>query len=341
MNNSIAPLVDVVIPVFNAPEFTKRCVDSVITHIGSAIQYVLIQDDASDRETHDMLDHLPYQQLRVHHVSVNQGFGASVNAAIERSNANFVLVLNSDTELIQNFLPYLYDAFLADPKLAVISPALQKSNLSRYVRQPGGYVSTYRFQGHAFMVRRQLFLDIGGFDSAYGRGYYEDTDLGRRLDRKDWHIGVHPDARIRHKIGKSFGRGRDYHLLVKRNRNIYLLRYPDASRNLLLVSSSHVLNELSTELKADVVHVLRCGGSVHWLTPVLAPKLLCKGMRNKSVSLVKLSILMLRGFFRADRRISEVYIYSDVSSLTYGLLIIYSRVRKLKFSVWTINRINR
>lgn len=336
MNSNAAPLIDVVIPVYNAPALTKRCIDSVTAYLGSAIQHILIQDDASDSETRDMLDQLTHQQLKIHHAPVNQGFGASVSAAIARSNADFVLVLNSDTELIQNFLPHLLATMEADPKLAVISPALQKSNLGRYVRQPGGYVVTYRFQGYAFMMRRQLFLDIGGFDPIFGRGYYEDTDLGRRLDREGWRIGVHPDVIIKHKVGESFGRGKAYRSLVQRNREIYLSRYPEASQNLLVVSKGNVLTALPTELLADCTQILRHGGSVHWMTALPAKELLCQGMRNHSIGLVKVLILMLRGFFRADRRISEVYIFSDTPTLVYGAFIIYSRIRKLKLNIWAI-----
>ena len=53
---------------------------------------------------------------------------------------------------------------------------------SKYLRRPGGYIETHRLQGHAFLIRRDVFEEVGGFDAAFGRGYYEDVDLGRRLD---------------------------------------------------------------------------------------------------------------------------------------------------------------
>ena len=62
--------------------------------------------------------------------------------------------------------------------IAQESPVLQ--------RRPGGYVATYRFQGYAYLVRRDLFVAIGGFDAQFGLGYFEDTDLGRRLVQQGW-----------------------------------------------------------------------------------------------------------------------------------------------------------
>ncbi|MEK7303118.1 MAG: glycosyltransferase, partial [Pseudomonadota bacterium] len=175
--------VDVVIPVYNAPELTKRCIDSVVTHLGQSIGTVYIQDDASDTETREMLGSLGYEKIQVYHAVKNQGFGKSVNDAVARSDADLVLVLNSDTEIHENFLPLLCAAFDADPRLAVISPIHDKSaNYDRYLRHPGGHIATYRFKGYAFLIRRNIFLEMGGFDLIYGRGYFEDIDLGRRLD---------------------------------------------------------------------------------------------------------------------------------------------------------------
>src|SRR5688500_1108471 len=99
------PPIDVVIPVYNAPVLTRRCIDSVVACLSQSIRFIFIQDDASDMETRTMLDELPYERIRVHHAGENRGFGASVNEAIGRSDASYVLVLNSDTAVGEDFLP--------------------------------------------------------------------------------------------------------------------------------------------------------------------------------------------------------------------------------------------
>lgn len=338
MNESVAPSVDVVIPVYNAPELTRRCIDSVITYLGRSIATIYIQDDASGAETSAMLDSLSYQPLHIHHTSENQGYGKSVNEAIARSAADLVLVLNSDTEVHENFLPVLCGAFAADPKLAVISPVLHgesaRSRLERYARRPGGYIITYRFKGHAFLIRRHLFVAMGGFDVQFGRGYFEDTDLGRRLDQQGWCMGVHPDAFIHHAGGASFGRGRSYRLLARRNRALYLSRYPEARQNILLVSGSYMLIDLPVQLAAAIERVMRQGGGIHWLTPVPLPRLSCLQMRNSPASLSMIMKLMLRGWSREDKRISAVWILPGVSVWWRILLALFVRVRKLEMRKW-------
>ncbi len=344
MNESVALSVDVIIPVYNAPVLTKRCIDSVVTYLGQSIRTIYVQDDASDAETSAMLDGLSYRQLRIHHAPENQGYGKSVNEAVARSDADWVLILNSDTEVYENFLPVLCETFAADPQLAVISPTVDnfpRHRLERYVRQPGGYIITYRFQGYAFLIRRNLFVALGGFDAQFGRGYFEDTDLGRRLDQQGWRMGVHPDAHIRHAGGASFGRGRAYRLLAQRNRNLYLSRYPEVRQNILLVSGCYALTDLPVQLADSIEHVLRQGGGVHWLTPVPLPQLSCLQMHNSRTSFKMFITLMLRGWSREDKRISAVWILSDVSIwLRMLLVLLFARVRKLDDMKWEKDSLN-
>lgn len=331
------PSVDVVIPVYNAPELTRRCIDSVVAYLGKSIQCIYVQNDASDDETREMLDSLSYEQLRVYHASRNLGFGLSVNEAIARSNACHILVLNSDTEVFEDFLPLLCLTLVMDPRLAVVSPAhwhFTRHELDRYKRASGGYIPTYRFQGHAFLIRRSIFQEIGGFDPKFGRGYFEDIDLGRRLDQRNWHIGVHPDAYIHHEGGGSFGRGRAYRTLMQKNRAFYLSRYPGAYHNVLLVSGCNKLTDISTEFQDAITHVLRQGGYVHWLTPTPASQLLCLNMRNSPAGLAAVIRLMLRGTFRKDKRVSAVWILPGTPPLLHTLLAIFIRIRKLKVVFW-------
>lgn len=329
--------VDVVIPVYNSPDIVKRCIDSVIAHLNQSIHTVWIQDDASNVETREMLDGLTYTQVHVHHALRNLGYGQSVNEAVARSDADLVLVLNSDTELRENFLPTLCNALQQDEKLAIVSPVHDSFfhyHPSQYQRQTGGYITTYRFQGYGFLVRRKLFMSIGGFDQEFGRGYYEDTDLGRRLIEQGWRVGIHADCYIHHKGGASFGRGQDFRALVARNRAYYFFRYPDAKKNILLISCKYSLLDLSPELTNNLNVVMQRGGSVYWLTPLSSPQLSCLQMHNVSANLFNMLRLMLRGQSRADKRISAVWMLAGVPWVWQILLKGFVRLNKLKLREW-------
>jgi GT2 family glycosyltransferase len=327
------PSIDVVIPVYNAPDLTRRCIDSIVAHLGQSVRYIYVQDDASDAETREMLDQLPYERVRVHHSVKNQGFGSSVNEAVGRSDATYVLVLNSDTESSEDFLPMLCAAMETDPKLAVIIPSgnnYAEYDFDRYPRQLGGYILTHRLRGYAFLIRRDVFQKIGGFDPVFGRGYYEDIDLGRRLDQLGWRMGVHPSATIYHKVGGSFGRSLSYLKLVRHNRNLYFSRYPNAKCNVLLFSDDLPLNQLPANLLDEVEVIFREGGCVHWLTPKPAPQLWCLHMPNRSMNLRVVIELLLHGWLRPDKRVSEIWMLSDISPPLRSFLLFLSHVNGIK-----------
>lgn len=329
------PSVDVVIPVYNAPALTRSCIDSVVACLGGSIGHIYIQDDASGAETRQMLDHLPYEHIHVHHAQRNQGFGASVNEAVKRSDASYVLVLNSDIVASEDFLPPLCAALAADPQLAVIIPAgndYARHDLRQYLRRPGGYILTHRLQGHAFLIRRNVFQEASGFDPAFGRGYYEDVDLGRRLDLRGWRLGVHPDARIHHKGGGSFGRGRSFRELVRRNRSLYFSRYPNARRNVVLLSGKCTLPHFSSDLLDAMEKVFREGGYVHWLTSEPARLLPCLQMRHGSAGMGAVG-LMLRGW-RVDKRISEVWVLPDAPRLLRASFVLWAYAHGVKVLSW-------
>lgn len=337
MMSAAVPIIDVVIPVYNAPELTKRCIDSVVTYLGPSIRTVHIQDDASDAETRTMLDCLTYPQLNIFHAPENRGYGKSVNDAVARSDAELVLVLNSDSEVCDNFLPMLCGALAADSKLAVISPTegdIPQAKAGRYMRQLGGYIATYRFRGYAFLIRRAVFEAMGGFDAQFGRGYYEDTDLGRRLDRQGWRMGVHPDAAVRHETGASFGRGKSYRELVRKNRSLYFSRYPLARQNVLVVSGAYALTDLPVAVVDSIERVMQQGGRLHWLTPELLPQLSCLQMHNGAIGLGAMLKLLLRGRSREDKRITDVWVLPGVAGWLRAALRVWGFACGLRVREW-------
>ncbi|SDW89419.1 glycosyltransferase family 2 protein [Nitrosomonas communis] len=336
--------IDVVIPVYNAPDLTRRCVDSVVTYLGNSIRRILIQDDASAGETRQMLDNLPYDCVDVYHAKKNQGFGLSVNEAVNRSDAFYILILNSDTEISHDFLPLLCATFAADVKLAAIIPAgnsYAKYNLDQYLLREGGYIATYYLRGHAIMIRRDIFQEMGGFDPVFGRGYYEDIDLGRRLALRGWRFGVHPGAQIYHKVGGSFGRGRAFQKLIKRNRAIYLSRYPKARQSILLLSGDCSLEDFPPSVLDAIENVFHEGGYVHWLIPAISPTLLCLQMYSQPLCLSALISVMLRGWWRVDRRITEIWMMPGIPLLLRATLALWGRafrveIKELSFKEKTI-----
>ena len=57
--------------------------------------------------------------------------------------------------------------------------------------------------GAAFMTPRELFYHVGGFDEAYGRGYFEECDYCERVKALGYGIWYCPESTMVHYTGTS------------------------------------------------------------------------------------------------------------------------------------------
>lgn len=258
------PTVEVVVPIHNAPDLTRRCVESVFAAVGSRVTAVHLCDDASDEETARMLDGLRFPRVEVHHGLENVGFGRTVNGGIAGTRSEFVLVLNSDVHAHDDFLKPMIDALIGDPRLAAVSPvahASARADLSRF-RACRDVVPTYTLRGFAFLVRRSAFDEVGGFDPIFQRGYYEDTDLSRRFIENHWRLGVVPAAELGHDGHGSFKAVAGVAELRDRNRRIYLARHPGARQRILLVSGD--LRGQNDSVREAARNRVSTGATLEW-----------------------------------------------------------------------------
>lgn len=303
--------VDVVIPVYNVPELTRTCIDSLYRHVAHRIGRVLVHDNASDEPTARMLDALSHPRLDVYHAPENTGFGSGVNQGIARARSDLVLVLNSDVEARDDFVTPLIEAFHSGAHMIAVSPSgseLSGYDLGRYV-QRGGCVISYSLLAYAFLMPRSLFQEIGGFDEQFGLGYFEDVDLARRLVGEDDWFGIHAKSTLLHADHGSFSVFSGRKSLLEKNSHLYHARYPDARRNVVVASRTPHLAELSSELLRELEQVLRAGGEVHWLASSQPDTLLALQMKSDRLSARTLYRLLRRGrrrqYMQLELRLSE------------------------------------
>ena len=81
--------------------------------------------------------------------------------------------------------------------------------------------------------------------------------------------------------------------------------------------------------------MFREGGGVHWLTPEPATHLFCLHMLKRSANLsVTVRLMLLRGWLRLDKRVSDVWILPDTPRLLRTSLVLLGRARGVKILSW-------
>jgi GT2 family glycosyltransferase len=320
---SPASTVDVVIPVYNAPDLTRRCITSLYAYASPRLGKVVAWDNASSPETRQMLDELDFPGLLVHHAPKNLGFGGAANQGIEATGSDEVLVLNSDTAAQDDFLSPLCAALERDPRLAVATAVDRK--VVQEARKSFGSVPvipTFTFSGFAFLIRRNAFRDAGGFDPVFGLGYYEDADLSRKLLALGWRLAAVPSSVLEHQNHGSFRSLSGAKALRVRNRAIYTERYPTALRRVLLVSGATGAAVPSVRDAAE--ELLAGGGSLRWLGDPPVADVPAFEIDLQPYSFGRALLLLSRKRSREPRRYTELWL-AGRSPVTRKLLSFFAR----------------
>lgn len=106
------PIVSVIVPVYNAEHFIKRCVDSILQQRFTEIELILV-DDGSKDQSGQICDEYAMQDLRVKVIHQrNKGAGAARNAGIRTAKGEYLAFCDSDDTVSEMWLERL--VLLAD-----------------------------------------------------------------------------------------------------------------------------------------------------------------------------------------------------------------------------------
>jgi GT2 family glycosyltransferase/glycosyltransferase involved in cell wall biosynthesis len=221
-----APVVSIVIPVFNKFSYTYDCLKSILDTLPRESFEIIIADDCSTDET--LLCSLVFTgAVRVVRNARNQGFVRTCNAGAAAARGQYLLFLNNDTLMRDGWLDELVETFrqlpnigIAGSKLLFPDGTLQEAGgiiwrlgdgwnwgRGRDPSEPGFmYLRDADWvSGAALMIPRDLFQQLRGFDEHYVPAYYEDTDIAFRVRALGKRVVVQPASQIVHLEGVSAG----------------------------------------------------------------------------------------------------------------------------------------
>ena len=254
-------VIDILIPIYNAYEFTKKCIESVYANTDVPFNLYLINDCSTDEKIADLLKEIKelkknplMKSLQILQNEENLGFIGSVNRGFKISRNNVVL-LNTDTEVPPKWLSRLIKPMLEDEKVASVTPFSNSAEICSFpnfcenndlpeeltVAELDKIFSRYgdinpciipTGVGFCMLMRRKCIEELGLFDTIYGKGYGEENDWCRRTAAEGYkHIHVR-NLFVWHKHGASFSKLHDKSKRQRINENLAILleRYPDYNR---------------------------------------------------------------------------------------------------------------
>jgi GT2 family glycosyltransferase len=230
---SMNELISIIIVSYNGKKWLSKCLDSLFAQTYSNFEIIFFDNGSSDGGV-EMIEHNYHDaRLKIFKNNKNLGFAGGNNEAIKNSSGKYLLLLNTDAWLDNDFLDKTLK-FNLDHNYDVLAPREAKYDGQRpgyYISQidPWGhpvYLFGDKYQGQpsfyltgvCLFFSKHLYEETGGLDSDFFM-YNEEVDWCWRLRLLGKHIAYMDNIFIYHAGAGSSGPGVAYNIFLWRNSN--------------------------------------------------------------------------------------------------------------------------
>jgi GT2 family glycosyltransferase len=242
--------ISIIIVNFNTKDLLKNCLKSIYEKTSGLSYEIFVVDNASSDSSCAMVQR-KFKEVHLIRNNENKGFAVANNQAILSAEGKYIVLLNSDTILVNNALKFLYDFMehhdsvgICGPQLLNTDRSIQKSiaEFPSIKKIIGGYITfgerfkslhyfnqvepqfySYKRQkkivdgsltGACLMIRRRLFKEFGLLDEQYFF-YLEEADWSFSVIKKGWEIWIVPEAKVVHYLMASVKQNNNTELEIK------------------------------------------------------------------------------------------------------------------------------
>jgi GT2 family glycosyltransferase len=225
--------VSIILLHYQKLKLLRESIDSILNNKPNC-NFEIIVVDNDEKETIKKTITSVYPHVKYIRSKGNIGYGSGNNLGARHSQGEYLLILNPDTEINRGSIDYLTNHLDACKNTAIVAPLLVDINFVSYDVQEskelnpitGLFVLSFlnklfpnnKFSrnyylvatskkkafevaaapGSAFMIRKKVFDQVGGFDENIFL-YFEESDIGKRVKTLGYKIFMIPEALIVHK----------------------------------------------------------------------------------------------------------------------------------------------
>lgn len=193
----VRPTFSIIIPTRNRARTLPRTIASALSQTYGDFE-VIVVDDGSDDDTLEVVGAI--EDCRLRHLTQRKlGRSAARNAGVRAALGNFVTFLDSDDEVLANWLADFDEGFSSAARVGIVCTGYRHREAGRGDRDVmprtlgaffGAEGQRGLFMAQTFSLRRELFLEVGGYAEALS--FSENTELAMRLVphclHGDWQI---------------------------------------------------------------------------------------------------------------------------------------------------------
>ncbi len=241
----------IVILNWNGEKLFDTFLPSVLKYSNSENIEIIVADNAS---TDKSVDHLKqfYPSVKIISLETNFGFAEGYNQALKNVEAEYLVLLNSDVKVTENWIENCISTFEEDNKIAAIQPKILSYNNPKYFEYAGaagGFVDKFGYpfcrgrilnrieedfgqynqqsgifwaSGACMFIRNKAFKMAGGFDGDFW-AHMEEIDLCWRLKNSGFKIVYEPQSVVYHLGGGTLSYGSPKKIYLNFRNNLFML----------------------------------------------------------------------------------------------------------------------
>jgi GT2 family glycosyltransferase len=251
--------VSLIIVHYKANEEFFNCLRSITQHKPkTSFEVIVIDNDENPTIEEEMQKNFSWVIYRKS--SKNLGFGAGNNLGAKYAKGEYLFFLNPDTKVYPHTIDNLVSFLEKDSRVGIVAPLLLNSQETPYELQgtkiltpfsgifalsflnkliPHNPVSLRYWQtgwdktkqkevdvipGTAFLIRKKLYEEVGGFDEKFFL-FFEEFDLCKRIREIGHTIYIIPDAKVIHLWGRSTKHKKNISEIFIQSRKYYFRKH--------------------------------------------------------------------------------------------------------------------
>lgn len=215
---------------------TKKCINSVINSIKENVEIIIVDNNSPNESYNELFNSFKeYEFIKIIKNEKNSGFGDANNIAVSSAKGKYILFLNPDIIVKENAILNMYEKYISDTSIGILSCKLLNEDLSlqyscrriikfrefiiartplnklflkKYINkiQSKYLMLDYNHEtevavdwvmGSCIMIKKDLFEEVGGFSKEYFM-YFEDVDLCWKINKIGKKVLYYPQCSVIH-----------------------------------------------------------------------------------------------------------------------------------------------
>jgi hypothetical protein len=251
--------VSIIIVHYGKFKILGNCLDSIYDSKPECFFEIIVVDN-DEKEKIDKKLQKTYKHVKYIRAAGNIGYGAGNNLGVNQAKGKYILILNPDTRVSKGMIDRLVAYLNQHRKVSVVAPTFIKGNGQVYEYQgsrfltpisaifslsiinklfPNNPISSKYYlkdlnfhksrevdsvPGSCFMIRKEVFISVNGFDEKYFL-YFEEADLFKRIKDQGGKIVMISNAKVVHYHRKSTPSSLNTKIVFRKSRFKYFFKH--------------------------------------------------------------------------------------------------------------------